>query len=114
MEQLWKLSGYFPGGITNNGTFTAGSGVHTFDPNNQALTGTFSIPNVTVGTSDYYTLTNNGTLTVGTALSGTCGTSAQGANATLNIGGTSLILASRQRPPATQSITIVRAQTVGQ
>ena len=75
----------FRGGITNNGTFTAGTGVHTFATNNQVLTGTLSIPNVTVSG---VTLTNNNTLTVGTALSGTGGLT-QAANATLNIGGTS-------------------------
>ncbi len=75
----------FRGGITNNGTFTANIGVHTFDTNNQALTGTFSIPNVTV---TGVTLTNNNSLTVGTALSGSGGLT-QAANATLNVGGTS-------------------------
>ncbi len=91
----WSNSGNdgvtFRGGITNNatGTFTAGSGVYTFNTNAQALTGTFSIPSVTVTT---ITLTNNNTLTVGTALSGTGGLT-QAANATLNIGGTSGITA---------------------
>jgi len=46
----------------------------------QALTGTFTIPSVTVTT---YTLTNNGTLTVGTALAGTGG---------LTNGGTGVLL----------------------
>ena len=73
------------GGITNNGTFTAGSGVYTFDTNNQAITGILSIPSVAVTA---ITLTNNNTLTVSTALSGTGGLT-QSANATLNIGGTS-------------------------
>jgi hypothetical protein len=85
----WNNSGNdgvtFRGGITNIGTFTAGTGVQTFNTNAQALTGTFAIPNVTVTT---VTLTNNNTLTVGTALSGTGGLT-QAANATLNIGGTS-------------------------
>ena len=75
------------GGITNNGIFNAGTGTYTFDTNNQALTGTFSIPNVTV---TGVTLTNNGTLTVSTALGGSGGLT-QGVNATLNIGGTSAI-----------------------
>jgi hypothetical protein len=79
----------FQGGITNNGTFTAGTGVHTFNTNSQTLTGTFSIPNVTV-TGAAVVLTNTNTLTVGTALSGTGGIT-QGAGATLNIGGTSTI-----------------------
>ncbi|MDP4222828.1 MAG: hypothetical protein Q8868_05885, partial [Bacteroidota bacterium] len=85
----WNNSGNSPvtirGGITNNGTFTAGSGIYTFDTNAQALTGTLSIPSITVTT---ITLTNNNTLTVGTALSGTGGLT-QAVNATLNLGGTS-------------------------
>jgi len=39
----------------------AGTGIYTFDTNAQSLTGTFSIPNVTV---TGITLTNNNTLTV--------------------------------------------------
>ncbi len=87
----WNNSGNsaleFRGGITTTPTFTGGSGVHTFTTNAQALTGTFSIPSVTVTT---ITLTNNNTLTVGTALTGTGGLT-QAASATLNIGGTSTI-----------------------
>jgi hypothetical protein len=79
----------FQGGITNNGTFTAGTAVHTFNTNSQTLTGTFSIPSVTV-TGGAVVLTNTNTLTVGTALSGTGGIT-QGAGATLNIGGTNTI-----------------------
>jgi hypothetical protein len=77
----------FAGGITNNGTFNAGTGVQTFATNAQALNGTLIIPSVTVTT---ITLTNNGTLTVGTALAGTGGLT-QGNTATLNLGGTSAI-----------------------
>jgi hypothetical protein len=87
----WNNSGNsaleFRGGITTTPTFTGGSGVHTFTTNAQALTGTFSIPSVTV---TGITLTNNNTLTVGTALAGTGGLT-QAANATLNLGGTSAI-----------------------
>jgi hypothetical protein len=75
----------FRGGITNNGTFTCGTGNQTFTTNAQALNGTLSIPNATVTT---ITLTNNGTLTVGTALGGTGGLT-NAATGTLNIGGTS-------------------------
>ena len=82
---VWNNSGnaaiIFQGGITNNGTFTAGSGIQTFNTNAQALTGTFSIPSVTVTA---VTLTNNNTLSVTTNLTGS-GTLAQAANATLNI-----------------------------
>ncbi|HEV3252105.1 MAG TPA: T9SS type A sorting domain-containing protein [Puia sp.] len=81
----WNNSGNSPitfhAGITNSGTFTAGTGVQTFNTNAQALSGTFSIPSITV---TGFTLTNNNTLTVTTALIGT-GTLAQAANATLNI-----------------------------
>ena len=77
----------FRGGITNNGTFTANTGVHTFSTNNQVLTGTFSIPSVTI---TGVTLTNSNLLAVGTALTGTGGLT-QVASATLNIGGTSTI-----------------------
>ncbi len=79
-------SGNFPitfqGGISNSGTFTAGSGVHTFSTNAQALSGTLSLPSVTVTA---ITLTNNGNLTITTALAGT-GTFTQGNNSTVNLG----------------------------
>ena len=77
----------FRGGISNSGTFNAGTGTYTFNTNNQALTGTLSIPSVTV---TGVTLTNNGTLTVSTGLAGTGGLT-QAVNATLNLGGTSAI-----------------------
>ncbi|MCX5699008.1 MAG: filamentous hemagglutinin N-terminal domain-containing protein, partial [Candidatus Omnitrophica bacterium] len=87
----WNNSGNstctFQGGITNSGTFTAGSGVQTFNTNAQALTGTFSIPSVTV---TGVTLANNDALTVATALTGTGGLT-NTATGTLNIGGTSTI-----------------------
>ena len=79
----------FRGGLTNNGsTFTSGAGVF-LTTNNQAIGGTsaISIPNLTV---TGVTLTNNGTLTVGTALAGSGGLT-NGATGTLNIGGTSAI-----------------------
>ena len=57
----------FRGGITNNGTFNAGSGNQTFDTNSQSLTGTLSLTNIVVTT---VTITNNGNLSVGTSLSG--------------------------------------------
>ncbi|MFN9520186.1 MAG: beta strand repeat-containing protein, partial [Bacteroidota bacterium] len=59
---------YFDGGISNSGTFTSNAASYVFQTNDQALTGTLSILNVTV---TGVTLTNNNTLTVGTALSGT-------------------------------------------
>ncbi len=73
------------GGLTNSGTFTAGTGVHTFDTNSQNIGGSITIPNLTV---TGVTLTNTGTLSVSTALSGTGGlTNATGQ--TLRLGGTS-------------------------
>ncbi|MFL5748860.1 MAG: beta strand repeat-containing protein, partial [Niastella sp.] len=88
---VWNNSGNSPvtfrGGITNNGTFTAGTGVHTFDTNAQALSGIFIIPSVTV---TGVALTNNNSLTVNTALSGS-GSLTQAASATLNIGAASAI-----------------------
>jgi hypothetical protein len=77
----------FGSGITNNGTFTAGTGTYFFIGNGQ-LTGVFQIPNVTVDPT--FTLTNNGTLTVSTALNG-AGTFVQGASALLNLGGTEAV-----------------------
>ncbi len=85
----WNNSGNsaltFRGGITTTPTFTGGSGIHTFSTNPQTLTGTFSIPSMTVTT---ITLSNTNTVTVATDLTGT-GTFVQGPSATLNIGGTS-------------------------
>ncbi|MDB5923457.1 MAG: hypothetical protein JWN13_2393 [Betaproteobacteria bacterium] len=90
----WSNSGNesitFRNGLAlNGGTFTAGTGVYTFDTNSQAIGGTssISIPSVTV---TGVTLTNNGTLTVGSVLAGSGGI-INAANATLNITGTSAI-----------------------
>ena len=73
---IWNNSGNSPvsfqGGITNNGTFTAGTGVQSFITNTQSLIGTFSIPNITV-TGAGISLTNNNALTIATALTGTGG-----------------------------------------
>ncbi len=71
------------GGIVNNGTFNAGTGTYSFNTNAQVISGTISIPNVSV---TGITLTNNGNLTVGTALSGTTGTLTN--NGSLSLGGT--------------------------
>jgi hypothetical protein len=75
----------FRGGITNSGTFNAGTGAQLFTTNAQALSGNITIPSVTVTT---IALTNNGNLTVSTALSGT-GALINVAAGTLSIGGTS-------------------------
>lgn len=75
----------FRGGVTNNGTFNAGTGANQFlvtTPQN--LNGILNIPRVVVG--DNILLINNGTLSIATQLSGTNG---QFRNiGTLNIGGT--------------------------
>ena len=75
----------FRGGLTNNGVFFAGTSVYTFSTNTQTINGTLSIPNITV---TGVTVTNNGNLTIPTALSGT-GALTNSATGTLNIGGTS-------------------------
>ncbi len=86
---IWNNTGNsavtFQGGITNNGTFNAGTGTQTFNTNNQALAGTITCANLTVTSPTV--LTNNGTLTVSTALSGT-GTLTQGVSDVLNLNGT--------------------------
>ena len=76
----------FRGGLTNNGVFSAGTSTYTFDTNNQTITGTLSIPNITI---TGITLTNNGSLTIGTALAGTGGLTQGLATSALNLGGTS-------------------------
>ena len=99
----WSNTGNVPvefrGGLTNNGgTFTAGTGIHTFSTAAQAIggTGPITIPSLTVTA---IALTNNGILTVPTSLAGT-GSLINSATGTLNIGGTS-------------AITTLNAATVG-
>jgi hypothetical protein len=77
---------HFIGNVTNNGTFAANAGLHSFTQDSRAIYGTLSIPNAAF-TGNY---TNNGTFTVTTALTGDH-TLTNGAGATLNIGGTSAI-----------------------
>ncbi|MFI5252756.1 MAG: hypothetical protein ACHQQQ_10035, partial [Bacteroidota bacterium] len=79
----------FGGNLQNDGTFTSNSGVHTFIGPADTLNGAngFSIANVTITSPGAYT--NNTTLTVGTALSGTGSlTQAASASAILNLPGT--------------------------
>ena len=99
----------FSGNFTNNATtFTASTGVYTFNGAAKTLSGstTTSIPTVTFPAGSSYTnsgtltvgtlltvtgtgvLTNNGTINATTALSGTGGVT-QGTTGILNIGGTS-------------------------
>ncbi|MFI5253638.1 MAG: beta strand repeat-containing protein, partial [Bacteroidota bacterium] len=80
----------FAGNLQNNGTFTSNTGVHTFIGAAKTFSGTnaISIPSVTI-TGTY---TNNGILTVATALAGAGGlTQGAAATDTLNLGGTSTI-----------------------
>lgn len=78
------------GNFTNNATTfnDTGTGVHTFSGSSMTFSGSkaTSIPSVAI-TGTY---TNNGTLTVNTALTGAGGLT-QGTNSILNIGGTSTI-----------------------
>jgi hypothetical protein len=76
----------FGGDLQNDGTLTAGTGIHNFTGTTKTFSGAnpISIPSVTVSG----TYTNNGILTVSAALAGTGGLT-QGTSATLNIGGTS-------------------------
>ncbi|MFO1475215.1 MAG: YDG domain-containing protein [Verrucomicrobiota bacterium] len=100
----------FGGNLTvSSGTFTAGTGVHTFSGSGKTINGTITIPNLAVTGS----VTNMGTLTVGTALTG-AGTLTQNANTTLNLGGTSTIatLAAAVNTPNTVAYTGTGAQSV--
>ena len=89
----WNNSGNsaieFRNGITTTPTFTAGSGIQSFTTTvAQTLTGTFSIPSLTV--TNPAVLTNTNTLTVATALAGT-GNLTNSATGILNLTGTSAI-----------------------
>jgi hypothetical protein len=92
----------------SGGAFTSGTGVATFTGSGRTITGTLSIPNVTVNG----TYANAGALTVSTALAGS-GTFTQNANSTLNIGGASTLstLAASANTPNTVAYT-GGAQTV--
>ncbi len=70
------------GSFANTGTYTASTGAHTFSGSTKTISGTISIPSVTVSGS----YTNSGNLTVGTTLAGATGTLAN--SNTLSIGGT--------------------------
>jgi hypothetical protein len=74
----------FGGSLDNQGDFYANNSVHTFIGAGETLNGTIAIPNVTINSPGAYT--NNGTLTVSTALSGSGSLTNAG---TLNLGGTS-------------------------
>jgi hypothetical protein len=76
-------------GLTNNGTFTSGTGTYTFSNNNQAIGGTSQITfRGAVTISGSISVTNNTTVTITGNLSGSAGGSTwiNAANAVLNVG----------------------------
>ena len=77
----------FGGNLQNDGVFTAGSGTQTFSGSGKTIGGAnpITIPNLTISG----TTTNNGTLTVSTALAGSS-TLTNGGGATLNYAGSSV------------------------
>ena len=79
----------FAGNLQNDGTFTANAGVHTFTGAAMTFSGAnpIAIPSATVSGS----YTNNGALTISTALAG-AGALTNGATGTLNYGGAGAIL----------------------
>jgi hypothetical protein len=76
------------GNFTNNGAYTASTGVHTFSGAAMSIGG--SSVNIIPSATFSGTYTNNETLTVNTNLAG-AGTLTNGATGILNIGGTSVI-----------------------
>jgi hypothetical protein len=82
----WNNSGNedvsFQGGLTNWGTFNAGTGLQSFEATPQTVDGNLSIPYLIV---NEITLTNQNTLIVTKRLAGT-GTFSQAQNAILNLG----------------------------
>jgi len=78
------------GNIQNDGTLNSGTGVYTLNGATNTISGVnpVAISSITFNTGSSYT--NNGTLTVATALAGV-GSLTQGSNSNLNIGGTSAI-----------------------
>jgi hypothetical protein len=73
------------GNFTNNGSFSPGTGTFTFTGASKTISGANAI--VLANTTINGSYTNNGTLTVNTALAGT-GTLTQGVKSALNVGGT--------------------------
>lgn len=100
----------FGGNLTvSGGTFTAGTGAHTFSGTGKTITGTISIPSLTVSGA----ITNAGALTVSTTLAG-AGTLTQGASSTLNIAAASVTptLDALSNTPNTVNYNRANTQTV--
>jgi len=76
----------FRGGITNNGTFTVGTGPLTFDTNAQSLIGNLDMSGAAVSINNGITLTNNGSLSLTANLQGT-GTLSNATTGTINFSG---------------------------
>ena len=75
------ITPWFSNGIINNGSFTANTGAHFFQTNDQTISGIFTM-SVQVNSIN---LTNNGTLTANTLYSTGNGSLINAANSTLNI-----------------------------
>ncbi len=89
---IWNETGNaaisFAGSLTNNASFTANAGNHTFSGTSKILSGTTAIIIPTAAITGSYT--NSGTFTCSTTLSG-AGAITQGTTGILNIGGSSAI-----------------------
>jgi len=90
MGGVWNETGIaslnFAGNLTNNATFTANTGTHTFTGTTKTLSGTAAIVIPTIVMTGTYS--NAGTLTCSTAFSGGGGTLTQATTGLLNLGGT--------------------------
>ena len=83
----------FLGGLTNNGIFTSGTGIYTFNTNSQAISGTSSITFAgTVAISGAISVTNNANVSITGDLTGSVAGSTwiNSTNSTLNAGGSVL------------------------
>ncbi len=101
------------GGITNNGTFSSGTGLYTFNTRDQELNGSSSWQ-ITSMTIDTITVSNNTNLTILTNIAGT-GTFSQEAGAVLNIAKTGTAITANLNATAPNNIVnhnAASAQTI--